>query len=223
MIHKTRGIVFRFTRFRETSIIVTIFTDEFGLQSYIVNGVRTKHSKTNKIALFQPLTLLNLVVYHRPQANIERIREVQCLYPFATLTTDMRKSAIAMFLTELLNKTVKEETHAREIFEFILNSLITLDKLNGDFENYHLQFMLRLSHYLGFGVQSVNELVGGRAADEVSEQLLDRLLVSDYSNNIKMSNAQRRGLLDLILDFYLRHFDSMREMKSLQVLRDVMA
>ena len=61
MIHKTRGIVFRFTRYGETSIIVTIFTEAFGLQSYIVNGVRSKSAK-NKIALYQPLTLLNLVV-----------------------------------------------------------------------------------------------------------------------------------------------------------------
>jgi len=42
MIFKTRGIVFRFTKFKETSIIVTIFTEVFGLQSYIVNGVRSK-------------------------------------------------------------------------------------------------------------------------------------------------------------------------------------
>ena len=115
MIFKTRGIVFRFTKFKETSIIVTIFTEEFGLQSYIVNGVRSKSAK-NRIALYQPLTLLNLVVYHRENANIERIKEISCLYPYRTLTTDVKKSTLAMFLNELLNKTVRDESHTAEIF-----------------------------------------------------------------------------------------------------------
>jgi DNA repair protein RecO (recombination protein O) len=221
VIYKTRGIVFRFTKFRETSIIVTIFTDQFGLQSYIVNGVRSKKSK-NKIALYQPLTLLNLVVYHRENANIERIREIQCLHPYSTLSTDMRKSAIAMFLTELLNKTVKEESHAGEIFDFILNSLVTLDTMTEDFENFHLLFMLKLSHYLGFGVQHINEVLGGRTSDEITELLLAKLLASGYHDKIRISNDQRRILLDVIVDFYRMHFDNIVQMKSLQVLREVL-
>ena len=118
MIFKTRGIVFRFTKFGETSIIVTIFTEVFGIQSYIINGIRSKSAK-NKIALYQPLTLLNLVVYHREHANIERIKEVSCLHPYRSLTADVRKSTLAIFINELLNKTVKDESHAGELFQFI--------------------------------------------------------------------------------------------------------
>ena len=110
MLHKTRGVVFRFTKYGETSIIVTLFTELFGLQSYIVNGVRSKSGK-NKIALFQPLTLLDLVVYHREHANLNRIKEVKCLYPFQSIPTDIKKSALAIFIIEVINKTVKEESH----------------------------------------------------------------------------------------------------------------
>ena len=88
MLFKTRGIVFRFTKYGESSIIVTIFTEMFGLQSYIVNGVRDKTSK-NKIALYQPLTLLDLVVYHRENATIFRIKEVKCLHPYQTIHQDI--------------------------------------------------------------------------------------------------------------------------------------
>src|SRR5687768_16731291 len=106
MLHKTRGIVFRFTKYGETSIIVNIFTELFGIQSYIVNGVRSKSAK-NRIALFQPMTLLDLVVYYRENASIKRIKEIKCLHPYQTVTTDVRKSAVAMFINEVLNKTVK--------------------------------------------------------------------------------------------------------------------
>ena len=81
MLHKTQGVVFRFTNYSETSIIVNIFTSAFGLQSYIVNGARGKSGK-GKIALYQPLTLLDLVVYHRENASILRIKEVKCIHPY---------------------------------------------------------------------------------------------------------------------------------------------
>jgi DNA repair protein RecO (recombination protein O) len=220
MIYKARGIVFRFTKFKETSIIVTIFTDVFGLQSYIVNGVRSKSAK-NKIALYQPLTLLNLVVYHRANANIERIKEISCLYPYQSLTSEVRKSTIAMFITELLNKTVKDESHAHDIFEFLSQSLISMDSMREGYENFHLIFMLKLCRYLGFGVYNLNEILGGRLADAETGKLLEVLLRADYDTAIAITNAQRRVLLELLLKFYAGHMENFGEIRSVQVLREV--
>lgn len=221
MLHKTRGIVFRFTKYGETSIIVTIFTELFGLQSYIVNGVRSKSAK-NKIALYQPLTLLNLVVYHREHANIERIKEISCLYPYQSLNSDIRKSAIAMFITELLNKTVKDESHTHDMFVFLSDSLITMDALKTGFENAHLIFMIKLSRYLGFGVQYANEVIGGKLTDAETETALKALVVSDYHDAIMLTNVQRRTILDLLLRFYADHIETLGEIRSVQVLREVL-
>lgn len=222
MIYKTRGIVFRFTKYGETSIIVTIFTELFGLQSYIVNGVRNKSAK-NKIALYQPLTLLNLVVYHREHANIERIKEIQCLHPYHTVATDIKKSAIAMFMAELLNKTVKDESHARDIFEFICESLITLDALEKDYENFHLIFMFRLARYLGFGAQNIHEILGHRMAGEDITSMLEVLLKTGYQSPFRLTIDQRRDILDLLLKFYDEHMNSIGQFKSVQVLREVLS
>lgn len=220
MIFKTRGIVFRFTKFRETSIIVTIFTEQFGLQSYIVNGVRSKSSK-NKIALYQPLTLLNLVVYHREHAHIERIKEISCLHPYRSLMADVKKSTQAMFVNELLNKTVKDESHTAEIFQFLFESLIALDTMEEGYENFHLIFMLKLSRYLGFGVYHLNEVLGGRVADIETENILSELLQANYDTPLMITNSQRRKLLDLLIKFYVEHMEHLREMKSVQVLREL--
>jgi DNA repair protein RecO (recombination protein O) len=220
MLHKTRGIVLRFTRYAETSIIVTIFTDAFGLQSYIVNGVRSKSGKP-KIALYQPLTLLNLVVYHRPNANLERIKEIQVLHPYQSLTADVRKSAIAMFLTELLNKTVKDESHAAELFDFLSTSLIAIDGLASNFENAHLIFMVKLSRYLGFGPQFANEILGGRITDEETEKILSVLIALNFGDPLPMTNLQRRTILDLLLKFYADHLENFGEIRSVQILREI--
>ena len=221
MLHKTRGIVFRFTKYGETSIIVNIFTELFGIQSYIVNGVRSKSSK-NKIALYQPLTLLDLVVYYRDNANIKRIKEIKCLHPYQSLATDVRKSSIAMFINEILNKTVKEEAHAHELCNFLIDSLIALDLQKSNTENFHLIFMLKLSRYLGFGAQYANEVLGGRFAGEEIEKIIRQLLKAEYDEPVAMTLPQRREVLELLVKYYLEHMDTIGELKSMQVLREIM-
>jgi DNA repair protein RecO (recombination protein O) len=220
MLHKTRGIVFRFTKYGETSIIVTIFTELFGLQSYIVNGVRSKAAK-NKIALYQPLTLLSLVAYHRENANIERIKEINCFHPYQTLNADVKKSTMAMFITELVNKTVKDESHTHDMFEFLSGALMAIDSLQSEYENAHLVFMIKLSRYLGFGVQYANEVIAGKFTDEETENALKELVKTDFDQPVSLTNLQRRNVLDLLLRFYADHIENLGEMKSVQVLRDV--
>ena len=122
MIHKTRGVVLSFTRYGESSIIVSIFTELFGVQSYIANGIRSKSSKS-KMALFQPLTILELVVYHREHANINRIKELKCFHPYQTIQSDIVKSSVAMFVGEVLYKTLRNESHPQPLGEFIITSL----------------------------------------------------------------------------------------------------
>ena len=222
MVHKTRGVVFRFTRYGETSIIVSIFTDLFGLQSYIVNGVRSASAR-NKIALYQPLTLLDLIVYHRPNANINRIREIRCLHPYQTITTDVRKSAIAIFLNELINKTIREESHATELCTFLINSFIALDTLVQHTENFHLLFMIRLSRLLGFGAFNTNDILGVRVVDEDTEQLLQKMLEAEYDEPISVSNDKRREILDLLIRFYADHIGNLGEIRSLHVLKEVLS
>jgi len=221
MLHKTRGIVFRFTKYGETSIIVSIFTEQFGLQSYIVNGVRSKSAK-GKIALYQPLTLLELVVYHKENANILRIKEVQCAHQYQSLTTDFKKATQAMFLTEMLNKSVKEQSHAQELFTFLFEALVALDEQKVGYENSHLIFLLKLSRYLGFEPQLIEEVLQGRLADAVEEGLLQKLLKADFDDHLVMTATHRRNLLDLLLRFYATHIDNLGEIKSVQVLKEIL-
>lgn len=220
MLHKTPGIVFRFTKFGDTSIIVNIFTETFGLQSYIVNGVRSASAK-GKIALYQPLTLLDMVVYYKENAQVKRIKEVKCLHQYYSLHIDVKKSTIAMFLAELLNKAVKDESHAQELYAFISGSLITLDDAEKDYENFHLVFLVKLSRFLGFGAQNVQEVLGRRIVDVSLEPLLESLLHADYDTHLPMSVAQRRDLLDVLLNFYKDHLDTLGEFKSVPVLKEI--
>ena len=192
-----------------------------GLQAYIVNGVRSSSAK-GKIALYQPLTLLDMVVYYKENAQIKRIKEVKCLHQYHSIYADVKKSTIAMFLAELLNKSVKDESHTHDLFGFIYTSLITLDDLEKDFENFHLIFLIKLSRHLGFGAHDVNEVFSGRLAEKNTEQKLTELLAANYTTPIRMTISQRREILDLLLRFYKAHLDTLVDFKSVPVLKEVL-
>jgi DNA repair protein RecO (recombination protein O) len=200
---------------------VSVFTELFGLQSYIVNGIRSKSGK-NRIALYQPLTLLDLVVYHREHANINRISEVKCLYPYQTIPTNIHKATIAMFIAEVLNKTIKEESHAQELSDFLIRSLISFDQIEGRTANFHLVFLLRLARLLGFGAHHLNDVLGARITSAENELILSQLLSAEYFDQIEMKNSSRREILDLIIKFFADHIENLGEIKSIQVLREVL-
>jgi len=220
MLHKTQGVVFRFTKYSETSIIVNIFTASFGLQSYIVNGARGKSSK-GKIALYQPLTLLDLVVYHRENAPILRIKEVKCIHPYQSISSNFRKSTIALFLSEIVNKTVKDQSHTQELCEFLIQSFTHFDLQRTNVENFHLIFLIRLSQHLGFRPSSSVELMGGDFVLEEEQKILVKMLKANYSDPIAMTTIQRKSILDLLIRFYARHSDNFGELKSLSVIREL--
>lgn len=221
MLAHTHGVVFRFVKYGETSIIVTIFTSQFGLQAYIVNGVRSRSGK-GKIALYQPLTLLDLVVYHKETTTIMRIKEAKCIYPYQHVSLDVRKTTIALFIEEIINKSIKEESHSDVLCEFLIESLITLDKIEKP-ENFHLIFLVQLSRYLGFQPQSPAEVLGGRVMDYIDEGLLNTALNSDYHSELNLTNVQRRNILDALLRFYSMHVENFGQMKSLTVLREILS
>jgi DNA repair protein RecO (recombination protein O) len=220
MLQKTKGIVLSYIKFRETSIITKIFTEELGLQTYIVNGVRSKTSK-NKIALFQPLTLLDLVVYYKESSQIHRISEIRLSKPFKSLASNNRKSSIALFLTELLNKTLIEEGANPSLFEFLYNAIVHFDEAEKDYENFHLHFLLKLSSYLGFEPSGTDDLANAKNLSKEKKEFLELLMNSGFHSILKTSNSVRREVLEHLINFYSEHVENFGEMKSIKVLKEI--
>lgn len=220
MLHKTQGIVFRVTRYGETSVIASIFTGAFGLQSYMINGVRTKSTKS-KMALYQPLTLLDLVVYHRENANLQRIREARCLHPCHHLHQDVKKSTVALFLTEIVNKAVKDQSHAEELCDFLIRSFCVLDE-SEHVSNFHLVFLTQLARHLGFGASSPSEIFDA-PTDSAEYDALNKVLHADLHDTLPIDAPMRKVLLQTLLHFYQRHVGNFGTVHSLPVLQEFFA
>ena len=224
MLRKTRGIVLNHIKYRETSIIAKIYTEEFGVRSYIVNGVRSKNSK-NKIGLFQSLTILDLVVYYKESASVKRISEMKCTFPFKSIPFEVKKSSIALFISEILNKSLKEENSNRELFYFLYKSLIYLDEVKEDFQNFHLQFLIQLSSYLGFFPTSIHDVIENEESvlKQEDKEIFERLLRADYTETIKLNNGLRRFFLAHLLRFYKNHIENFGEINSEKILKEVLS
>ncbi|SNC68553.1 DNA replication and repair protein RecO [Hymenobacter gelipurpurascens] len=238
MLIKTRGIVLNFIRYRETSIIARVYTERLGLQSYIVNGVR-KAKPPGRIALFQPFTMLDLVAYTSRQGGITRLSEFRCAEPFRTLPYDVRKSSIALLLSEITSRVLLEEEENEPMFTFLHDSILAFDRQEEGFENFALTFLLQLSHYLGFGPETgeqitsqvafAAEVPGGAAGHgptalrfQEFETYFDALMREPATAAVPNGRV-RRELLGVLIRYYQLHVERLGDIRSLSVLSEVLA
>ncbi|GGG58032.1 DNA repair protein RecO [Hymenobacter glacieicola] len=238
MLIKTRGIVLSYMRYRETSIIARIYTEQLGLQSYVVNGVR-KAKPPGRIALFQPFTPLELVAYTSRSGGLTRLSEYRCAEPFRTLPYDVRKSSIALFLAEITGRVLQEEEKNEPLFTFLHDSILAFDRQEEGFENFALVFLLGLSHYLGFGPENgeqitsqvafASEVPGGAVSSSATamrfqefEEHFDALLRTPATAAIPNGRV-RRELLGVLIRYYQLHVEHLGDIRSLAVLSEVLA
>jgi DNA repair protein RecO (recombination protein O) len=224
-LFKTRGVVLTHLRYRDTSIIVKIYTEAFGLKSYLVNGVRSGRGHGGKMALYQPLNLVDLVVYNRETQQLHRISEIRLAHPYQTIPYQVRKSTVCLLLTEVLAKTLTEAKAEPYLFDFLYQSLLTLDQPQVALEQFPLVFLLGLAQQLGFGAESAAEVAGQLAAfghwpdDGLAPPL--QALIERPDEPLGLPRPLRAALLDALLRFFALHVDGFGELKSLPVLREL--
>jgi DNA repair protein RecO (recombination protein O) len=235
MLHQTRGIVLHHLRYSETSVIAKIYTEKFGLQSYLIRGVRSPKAKI-KLGLLEHLSLLEMVVYYREGRGLQNIKELRPAHAFKSMHNNIRKSSQALFMNELIFKSVKEEESNAELFDFLFNSVLELDKPDLFLPDFHLGFMVSLARFLGFAPARnytpgfwFNLQEGYFEAQRPAHShfifpeqagFFNALLIQDSSNTI--SSSIRKLLLDKLIEFYQLHLPAFGSLRSPEVLHEVL-
>ena len=232
-------------KYGETSVIVAIFTEIFGLQSYLVNGVRVASKKSSsKANLFQPSAILDLVVYHNELKNLQRLKEFKWDRLYNHIFFDVIKNAVAMFMVELLLKCLKQPETNAELYHFVEDAFIHLDE--GDESvvgNYPLFFSLHLASFFGLRIQdNYSELrnfldlrEGLFVADRpkhpdflegeysmLTSELLKVMQPAELSH-IKLNKEKRKILLFAYQNFYTFHIQDFQGMKTVPVLQTILS
>jgi len=239
MQYQTKGIVLHTINYSETSLIIKIYTENFGLQSFLIRSARNKKSKI-KAGIFQPLTLLEFVADHKNKTKLHNIKEITNCFQFKNISLDIRKSSIAIFIAEILNKSIREEEENKSLFDFLFNTIQFLDKKEGRISDFHLFFLIDLTKYLGFYPQNnykdnceIFNLYDGNFQEKIPEQpyFIEKELSRHFYEIIKIANTDRdklqttlsvrKELINKMIDYYRIHLNGFGTVKSHVVLEEI--
>ncbi len=240
MLVATQGIVFKTIKYSETSLIAKIFTEQLGLRSYIINGVRTPKGR-NKAAMLQPLNQLDLIVYEKENRDLHRIKEMKFAQIYTQIPFQIVKTSIALFYAELFYKTVKEETTNQALYNFIQLSINELETANNKkVANLPIYTMLSLCDYLGFSPDNNRSDIYNRFdlkegnftahfsnKDNIVEETISfqfsKLLELEIENwhEILRTRQERKSIIKLMQNYYAWHIENFSFLQSVKVLESI--
>ncbi len=239
MLLKTKCIILHQIKYSDSGLIVQAYTRESGRLSFMVKGMRSKRSGKHN-ALFQPLSMLDVILYYKESRNIHLLREFSVSYTPSGIFSDVRKSCIAVFLGEMMCNVLREESQNHELFDHIGNSVKYLNEIKTGFSNFHIAFLIGLCSYLGFepGKRTVAynryfDLADGRFvaippvhgnyANEVISDILAGFFSASYESmsSIPLTGSLRNEVLETMVKYYSTHLPLLKKVNSLQVLKEI--
>lgn len=245
MTHATKGIVLRTVKYGETSLIATMYTELFGVQSYMVKGVRQSSKKSGgKAGLFQPGAILQMEVYHNELKHLQFIKDYNWSYLYNEVLFNVVKNAVATYVIELLQHSLKQPEANPELFYLIEDTLKQLDRGSNTLTaNLPLYFTLHLGSELGFQIQGnfskqtpVLDLKEGLFIAEppphphyISGEVAaftSRINSIQFYNdleNIAMPRLLRQELLDALQQYVALHIADFGSLRSLSILQEILS
>jgi DNA repair protein RecO (recombination protein O) len=239
MLNKTKGIILHQIKYTDSGVIAQVYTREFGRQSLMIKGMRSKKSGKHNV-LFQPMFILELVFYYRESRGIQVLKEFSVSYSPSDIYSDIKKSCMSVLIAEILTAVLKEETPNYELFDFIEDSIMYLDKCESGFANFHIAFLIGLSSYLGFepGKRTDPEdlyfdLMNGTFVSlpplhsNYADPLVSDILAGFFSTSfdrmrsIPLTGSLRDQVLETIIKYFSIHLPGLKKINSLDVLKDI--
>lgn len=221
-------------------MIAQVFTEEKGLQSYIISGVRSRKPKVHA-SLLQPMSLLDMVVYYRPDKTLFRTKEIKSAYTFQHIPFEIQRSAVCLFAAEVLLKVLRESEAQADLFPFIHDFALHLDQTDQSVANLPAYFLLWMTDFLGFqperppfGAPYYFDRTQGYFLPEVPEHdeysgdevsaFLVALLDSSFSkvSEIKVSREIRSSALLALLEYLRGQMERFKGITSHRILGEVL-
>ncbi len=236
MLVSTKAIVVSALKYGDTSLIVKCYTASNGIKTYLLKGVLSSKKGKIKAAYFQPLTMLEIVANHKDKGTMETLKEARVSYLYKSIHSDIRKNAIAFFLSEIINTSMGEEEVNAPLFNYLETSLLWLD-MHNNISNFHITFLLNLTKYFGFYPDDTRkelpffDLLEGEFTEQsnlntISNEdltLFKSFLGIKFDNvdEVKLTKKQRSLLIKILILYFELHLQGFTKPKSVAVLNEV--
>lgn len=237
MLIKTSGIVLRYVKYGDTSIIATLLTEAYGKMAFMVHGVR-KNNAHIKLNCFEPLSFLSVEAYIKQGRDIQRLKEASSLMP-QTQDFHPATQALKYCIAEILNKSIREESRNAELYDFIIKTI--QDIKTEAVMKFLLEFLLKYSKIIG--IEPLNnysaqmcyfDLINGHFTGNIPEhpyyvanktaELFSVLLTQiqeEKSLDIEYQNI--KYFIPMLINYYRLHHIHIGEFKSYTVLQDILS
>jgi|TARA_B110000879_G_scaffold15264_1_gene18822 DNA repair protein RecO (recombination protein O) len=239
MLISSPAIILSKVRYQDNDLIVKCLTRDLGVVSYMIKNISMSKKSKNKFAFFQLLNILDLETNYNSNRSIQYIKDLKVKYNFTSLHTNIYKSSVVMFLSEILSNIIHVETKDMELFDFIEKSLIWYDK-SEDSSTFYLIFLMKITHYLGFYPDCTNmsynyfNLEEGLFESSKNSQyviegsslvLFKTILGIKFDSNKLpfIDKTNKKDILKNILTYFKLHVDGFKDLKSLKVLNQIFA
>ena len=238
MLQKTKGIIIHAVKYSDAAWVVTAYTEGFGREAYMVYGVNKKKS-TFRAAYLQPLTLVEMNVEHIPGKELQRIKDIQIDTPVSDIPANPVKNAIALFLSEILFKTLRLSEPDEQLYAYLENSIQLLEHSKKGIANFHLLFLMKLTRYLGFEPNSENtdrtcfDLMNGVFLSEKplhahyllhdDAQYFGKLMSTPFTaiENLMLDRQRRNRIISQLMDYYRLHISGFSGVNSVEILHEL--
>ena len=244
MLGHTRGIVLRKVKYGDSGLIVTVLTADLGVRSFLVRGVKSGTKTGARVGVFQHGMQLEIGYFDNGQKSMLRLTEFQVVRVYRSLTEDVVKNTVLLFASELLLRLLPESAPMPAMFDAATLFFNALDDVAtasiGNFPIYFAMTCGRLLGYefsgafseetpypdLGEGGFSAHPPAEGNLMGFMEAQALSGLLAGRSVEDLMhmtIAGPTRNKLLDWYLVFLERHTQHMGPMRSLPVLRALLA
>lgn len=215
-------------------MILDIYTQEHGLGSYIVSGVRKAKSKTSNV--YNPMNIIDLVAY-LPGESLARIKEASYAHTYQKLDREVIRAAIGTYFIDLLRSSIKEKEPNDSLYAYITGTLRQLDHTSA-LGNLPIRYAVELAYHLGFQIidnysdeaQYFDLQVGSFIDNDIRHNYILNDAISASLHTVMQDPAganldklSRRLLLDALMDYYRLHIEDFKPLRSLPVLRTLLS
>lgn len=238
MLVKTKAILLHHVRYSDNSLIAHFYTREYGRLSVMAKGISSRKGSA-RYNYFRPLNIFNLELYRYENREIHNLKEISLAFIPEKIPGDINRTTVALFMSEILYNIIREEDANRMLYDFIESSVVTLDGINEGISNFHLWFLVALTDYAGIGPSHTKlqgcyfDMLTGQFTSRQpmhpdilepgNAAILNLLLQMPAAEiaSLQLTGEERTELLARILRYYNLHLTGIRQIRSLQVLKDV--
>ncbi|QTY26796.1 DNA repair protein RecO [Flavobacterium sp. CS20] len=237
MFVKTQAVVISNVKYRDSDLIVKCYTKALGSVTFMVKGVLKSKKGKFRASMFQPLSLIDIEMQYRNKSHLEYFKEVQLSHHLNELQSNVYKSSLVMFLSEILKSVIVEEEQNVKLYKFINESVLYLENTT-KYANFHIAFILKLSSFLGFypHLSTHKDEIYFNLSEGLFQNfespytlnlglsnLFSEFIRNDFNNNqhLQLSKKQRSDILKLLINYYELHIENFKSPKSLEVIEQI--